>query len=184
MLYVQKLKELKLATASMITVSSFKFSFHVHVEMFTAVQQLSEGTLYHLRPKHPVIDAVGYLKVDEQLWLLLIQESLSPYTNHRLKAGDLMSTVTGDEKSYHKEANNWVEYYYCCVRDETERSKLKSMYVYISHKELHNGDPSTLADSSQRSCMKDMYLGLNMNGTGCAKFITREAETVTYQNIN
>lgn len=72
---------------------SCKFSFSAHVEMCTAVKQLNRGTLYHLRPEHPVIDAVGYVKVDGQPWLLMIQVSLSQYKQHDSKAGDLMNRV-------------------------------------------------------------------------------------------
>ena len=42
------------------------------------------------RPKHPVINAVGYLTLNEKPWLLMIQVSLSPYKEHRPKAKILL----------------------------------------------------------------------------------------------
>ena len=52
----------------------------------------------HLRDKHPIIDAVGRLKdQNDKEWLLLIQVSLSTYSEHKSKAGDLQKQITWPE---------------------------------------------------------------------------------------
>ena len=54
------------------------------------VRELKLGVLYHLRPFHPVIDAVGYLESqDKQPWLVLVQVSLLDYVQHTSKAQHL-----------------------------------------------------------------------------------------------
>lgn len=84
-------------------VVSSKFSFSVRVDMSTStVKQLNKDTLYHLRLRHPVIDAVGYFEVNAQPWLLMMQVSLTPYAKHGSKAGDLLKPVAGDEANYYK----------------------------------------------------------------------------------
>ena len=78
------------------TFKSFKahqyleLSIHVPWRMAPAI-----GTLYLLRHKHS-IDAIRYLECNEdrEMYLLLIQISLSPYKSHRTKSGHLHNTIT------------------------------------------------------------------------------------------
>jgi len=50
------------------------------------IEELSLGTLYHLKYTYPVIDAVGYLKVDECPSLVFVQVLLTPYTTIQRKS--------------------------------------------------------------------------------------------------
>ena len=54
--------------------------------------------IVQLREKHPVIDAVARVRDQtDKEWLLLIQVSLSAYSEHKSKAGDLQKQITWPE---------------------------------------------------------------------------------------
>ena len=93
---------------------------------------MTEGILYHLREKHPVIDAVGKFKEakGQKVWLLMVQVSLSSYTQHRSKAANLLDRVTGPEST--TTTTNWLEYYSHLGTTPKETC----MYVYISPDEI------------------------------------------------
>ena len=57
------------------------------------ITELSHGMLYHLKYTYPVIDAVGYLDVDNVASLVFVQVSLSPYSSHSTKMSDLTTTT-------------------------------------------------------------------------------------------
>ena len=61
------------------------------VEDSTEIKKLPAGILYHLRYTYPVIDAIGYLKVNGNYYLVFVQLSLSEYRYHRTKMSDLTS---------------------------------------------------------------------------------------------
>ena len=131
---------------------------------------MTEGVLYHLREKHPVIDAVGKFKEakGQKVWLLMVQVSLSSYTQHRSKAANLLDRVTGPEPT----TTNWLEYY---SHLGGTTPKEACMYVYISPDEIEQEGqlPShTLAETGQRSRTKDLFLGLVANRSETAKTIT------------
>ena len=56
---------------------------------------MEAGVLYHLRHRHPVIDAVGILKRQDKkkYHLVFIQISMSKYSNHSSKIEDLFGTI-------------------------------------------------------------------------------------------
>ena len=132
---------------------------------------MTEGVLYHLREKHPVIDAVGKFKEakGQKVWLLMVQVSLSSYTQHRSKAANLLDRVTGPEST--TTTTNWLEYYSHLGTTPKETC----MYVYVSPDEIEQEGqlPShTLAETGQRSRTEDLFLGLVANRTETAKTIT------------
>ena len=133
---------------------------------------MNEGILYHLRDKHPVIDAVGIFKekASRKEWLLMVQVSLSSYTRHKSKAVNLLDSVTGPENFYRQEKNwNWLQYYSHLGATTSNR-----MYIYICPDEIHKGQlPSdTLADTGDRSRTKGLFLGLVEGGTETSNTIT------------
>ena len=121
------------------------------------LQGITLGCLVHLREKHPVIDAVGRLKDQAgKEWLLLIQVSLSAYSEHKSKAGDLQKQITFPESNVSASANcTWLQYYrdLCCADQDC-------MYVYISPKEVDANPAKVLAEAGIHSRTKDLYLGL------------------------
>ena len=163
-----------------VEVKSARFSFRVNVAMSTAVKQLVAGTLYHLRPGHSVLDAVGYLVVDEQPWLLMIQVSLSTYSNHKSKLGNLLDAIDKKEKEYDSNAKNWLQYYRS--RMPTAKSDLKFMYIYISPLEfLDFGKPSdTLEYHGTITSQEDVFVGLVVKSSDCANFVTKEYEIIVH----
>ena len=64
-----------------------------------AINQLQLGMLHHLRYTYPVIDAIGYLRVDGTPSLVFVQISLSEYSKHFTKMDDLNTTVAPEDNS-------------------------------------------------------------------------------------
>lgn len=56
------------------------------------------GTLYLLRDRHPVIDAIGVLKSDGFVYLILLQLSLQEYSKHESKSQDIFKFIKSPEK--------------------------------------------------------------------------------------
>ena len=130
------------------------------------VKTLMKQVLYHLRPFHPVVDAVGYTEDSKgNKWLLLIQVSLSTYSDHKSKASNLLDPLKGPERDIHIQrgadpVNNWIDYYRGCIVNETERTEAKVMYIYISPEEFFSTDAAgkvcnTLALPAQMSQSKE-----------------------------
>jgi hypothetical protein len=88
-------------------VGSYIFEFHVKQRPGTPVKKIQPNVLYHLRPNHPVIDAVAYVNQT----LVLIQVSLSKYEVHKSKAGDLQNIIQGCECDIEPDLPKWLEYY-------------------------------------------------------------------------
>ena len=64
-----------------------------------ALKSLIPDQLYHLRPGHPVIDAVCFATgSNHEQYLLLIQASLSTYADHHSKACDIRKNIVSKEK--------------------------------------------------------------------------------------
>ena len=82
---------------------TFSFTASVSLTFGSPLKAVAEGILYQLRPCHPVIDAVAYVKVKKIQWLLLIQVSLSAYDKHRSQIQHLKNYVIGCEKNQPKE---------------------------------------------------------------------------------
>lgn len=83
-------------------------------------EELTDGTIYFLRPSHSVIDAVGCFGAH----LLLIQISLQPYEKHNSKAKDLWKPMPTAR-------NDTILEYYRGLTKATE-----SMYVYLSPQQI------------------------------------------------
>lgn len=73
---------------------TFEFKSHITLGSNLPVKDLVEGVLYHVRPFHPVIDAIAYVMVDAVSWLLYIRVSLTPYAGHRSKAKNLQVKIS------------------------------------------------------------------------------------------
>lgn len=149
--------------------ANFKFTARVQCRSGQALTRMEEGILYHLRAKHPVIDAAARVNDGNgKKWLLLLQVSLSPYKEHMSKAADLKNHVTGPERDY--QDCTWLEYY-CRISQSVppagQEEARSCMYVYISPKEYASEtNPSdTLGDVGIRSRTKELFLGLVLDGT-------------------
>ena len=130
-------KSESLASQSDLKVLRATFSQHIDHDSGSAVQGLLDGVVHHLRPFHPVIDAVAYAKIDDIPWLFLIQVSTSDYKTHLTKSGvnDLKNTVQGCEKAAADESTTWLQYYQQRVPEEVSAT-CRHMYVYVSPKEF------------------------------------------------
>ena len=64
----------------------------------TEIQQLTPGTLYHLRYTYPVIDAIGYLKFNHAYVLVFVQVSLSEYPRHKTKMEHLETVMAPEDQ--------------------------------------------------------------------------------------
>ena len=115
---------------------SFTFESTSRVTEQKPLKELKEGVLYHLRPFHPMIDAVAYVHDkhvrggdEKEAWLLLIQVSLSSYScshMHTSKAKDLLKPPTGCEQS--ENCLSWIQYYRNCIPVDREED-VNVMYV-------------------------------------------------------
>ena len=97
----------------------------------TPLRALKEGCLYRLRSQHPVIDYVAVVTdtVSKQHWLLLLQVSLSKYTDHTAKAGDLKRNVKGPEMG--KEQTTWLQYYQALAKNCLAAPILLKLCTYM-----------------------------------------------------
>lgn len=151
----------------------FRFKSHISKQdsNLPVTQRLMDGTLVYLRPGHPVMDAVAYIKVDGMPWLLFIQVSLSEYGNHKSQAKDLCNQVTGCEKR--EERCTWIEYYRSRL-PESVKDSARLMYVYISPKNLVEGSTETLKNYGLRDQGNDIYFGMFLNNSESAMFIATQ----------
>ena len=93
--------------------------------------QIVVGTLYHCKYTYPVIDGLGYLKIDaadrhvSEVTLCFIQVSLSKYAEHRTKLNDLNTHNPPEDSS-----KNILQYYKGLV---PRGYKIKeTVYIYVS----------------------------------------------------
>ena len=143
------------------------------------VKELVNGVLYHLRPNHPVIDAVGYFEKSGGKYLLLIQVSLTDCINHRSKAVDIKKAVRGCERTIVDQgAKNWLEYY-CRRIPNTDVSALTCIYVYIGPNDFYtSGDIYSRFLPGTKTT--DVFFGLVIGSSLSAKEITRLYRTVVH----
>lgn len=99
--------------------TSVKFN-DINILKTAFVKKPIPGTLYHLRPKHPVIDMIG--SCDGHLWLL--QLSLQPYRSHKTKFKDLFEQFPTLEFG-----KNTIISYYAALFGTCEE---KVVYIYVS----------------------------------------------------
>ena len=124
-LYKQKFFNM-MKTQVTISVSNLKqtktvsFSNICDVEM---IEELSLGTLYHLKYTYPIIDGVGYLEVDGHPSLVFVQVSLTPYTNHSTKIKDLNTTTAPEDNS-----QTILQHCTGIIR----KSSVSKIYVYVT----------------------------------------------------
>lgn len=83
------------------------------------------GMVYHLTYTYPVIDGVGYLKAlgSENLSLVFIQVSISPYTQHKTKLIDLFDHAAPEDPN-----KSILQYY----KELCSESIQETLYVYVS----------------------------------------------------
>ena len=171
-------------------VEPLKATFNIFIDHVsdTPVIGLLDGVLHHLRPFHPVLDAVAYVNIKDNPWLFLIQVSLSEYKSHRSKISDLTNKIQGIEKETNlKESKKkketepdctWLEYYRQQL-PENVSSQCKCMYLYISPENFVEPDTrQSLRDYDLRNSDKsvDVYFGCIMKGSGSAEFVKQVAD--------
>ena len=161
------------AIATQDDLKAITFLFSCNSSML--IQGLGEGVLYHLRPGHPVIDAVAFVKVDDTPWLLLIQVSISAYKDHKSKAEHLLKEVEGYEKQSLKngKSSNWLDYYRNLI-PPAERVGLKSMYIYISTQDFIEMDVSSIVSHEYNLRFRrdpGYFFGLILQGSNSSRYI-------------
>jgi hypothetical protein len=167
---------------------SIVFQFESQISMQESalpfVNRLMNGTLVHLRPCHPVMDAVAYITKEDIPWLLFVQVSLSEYDDHKSKAMDVYNEVQGCERNTEHCSKwtgkmTWIDYY-CSLLPEDVQPNVQLMYVYISPKNFVEGSVETLKQYTLRdlnSNARQVFLGMIQNSSDSAMFIAaKEAE--------
>ena len=91
------------------------------------ITDLTEGFLYHLKFTYPVIDAVGYLSVNETLSLVFVQVSLSPYGKHQTKLEDLFTMPAPEDQT-----KTIFEYCKDLIGKGQRRRRISALYVYVT----------------------------------------------------
>jgi hypothetical protein len=162
-----------------------EIKFCIKMEANQPVTELEPGVLYQLRPSHPVIDAVLYVEKSDRVLLFLIQVSISTYSIHDSKAGDLKNTITGCELTNKGGLPcNWLDYYKCLPKKCRETKEITCIYLYLSPNELYSGggeDPaSLLKDLGTKSHTSDLFLGLITYNTECSSFVQEQYREVCY----
>ncbi len=162
--------------------NSFSFKYCVTQNSNSPVKSLASDVLYHLRPCHPVIDAVACVMVDDKPWLLLIQVSLSAYKGHDSKFKDLKNQIKGCERTSLRKDCTWIDYYKQKVPANFKEG-LQCMYIYISPKNFIEKDASSDYTYDLRKKKKDyvnnVYFGLIMKDSVTAAFIALKETEVT-----
>lgn len=108
--------------------------------------ELKHRQIYHLRQRHPAIDAVAFIDGDKESFtlndatvsckcLFLLQLSTSAYKNHEAKGSDIKKTIPAMEGG----KGSIAEYYQNLCPSTVD----KVIYVYISPKETSTSPPSS-----------------------------------------
>ena len=87
-------------------------------------EDMSLGVLYHLRYTYPIIDGIGYLKVNETPSIIFVQISLSEYKHHSTKLKDLSEYQAPEDKS-----KTILQYYRSKV---CSKRNIQLLYLYVS----------------------------------------------------
>ena len=116
----------------------FEFKSHISKQdsALPVAEPLMNDTLVHLRPCHPVIDAVAYVTAEDKPWLLFVQ--VSEYEKHNSKAMDIYNEVQGCERnaahcSKHTDEgkvhySTWIEYYCSLLPEDVRHSVNVHLY--------------------------------------------------------
>ena len=159
----------------------FVFEDRVNLKVSEPAKKLKMGVLYHLRPCHPVVDAVAYVyDQDGKPWLLLIQMSIFTYSSckfdYRSEVKRLLQKPSGCEVVCDKQSVNWIQYYRHCV-DKEVQGDVNVMYIilYLSPQEfIETGE---LADTLKKfrvlSHLTDFFFGLVMKSSKSASFVSQ-----------
>ena len=101
------------------------------------VVSMERGVLYHLRHKHPVVDAVGILRrMDKRKYhLVFIQVSMSKYSRHHTKIEDIYDKVDCIELK-NSSHTSILEFYKSMTSPPV--TARKAFYLYISPMEVDN----------------------------------------------
>ena len=132
------LNSLTVATNS-TTTYTFPALIPAPTQLCSAVDVLVLNQLNHLRPGHPAIDGVCLAKdINGDLYILLIQVSLSHYSKHTSKAIDIHKSVVGIERSKRAPAlggTYTIATYYQSIPAEKINDE-NVIYVYASPEEI------------------------------------------------
>lgn len=120
------------------TAKSLKFAGLTLDKQLTAplAEKLTKQRVYYLRMKHPVIDAIGLLQVENEEYLVMLQVSLSPHKDHRSKASDITKAVDKQERVACKYDTKLTiaEYYQKLAGVDDEHTA----YIYTSPKQVYS----------------------------------------------
>ena len=107
------------------------------VEIIETDTQLITGSLYEMRARYPIVDAVGYLKetTSEEKWLAFIQLSISSHARHKSMHGVFKKAPRGvlNKSSKGKQSPTIFKYYRELCKETSK--PMKVLLLYISPKE-------------------------------------------------
>ena len=177
------------------SVSTFDILVHASQPAGAPLTKMVKGVLYHLRMKHPVIDAVGLLTDARNTdWLVMLQISLAPYRKHSSKAQNLFEKVKAPELTCTHTAGCSILTYYRMLAADTIASgsggasteagsgnsstqhSPSTMYIYISPENV--GSPEDLKESGISAKTKELYLGVVLKNSDTHYFIERQVAQV------
>ena len=111
------------------------------------LNNITQNTLYHLRNDHPIIDGIGFVTNEiGEYWLVYIQFSITPYSNHDANLKTLLSEKKGS-KNYKELAGDdapptLFEYYQNLASKIGALDKSRILYIYASTKTFYSNDAS------------------------------------------
>ena len=139
-----------------------------------ALTSIFSSTLYHLRVQHPAIDAVGLFKndLDDDMYLVLLQVSLSTYANHEAKSVDIYKSVSSFESHFSPNSCTIAAYYKNLARVDEQHV----VYIYLSPKEYYSsGDILAALNVStvetRNSERENYWFGLVQENTNTSLFV-------------
>ena len=123
------------------------------------LDDITKNILYQLRSDHPIIDGIEFITNElGDYWLVFIQVSVSPYSNHDPNLETLLSQKEGS-KHYKELAGDdapptMFEYYENLTSKMDAFDKSRILYIYISTTTFYNNDTNVFKPMSRHSQQK------------------------------
>ena len=107
------------------------------VELVETDTQLITGSLYEMRARYPIVDAVGYLEetISDEKWLVFIQLSISSHTKHKSMHGVFKKAPRGTFKKSSKDKQSPTIFQHFRELCKETSKPMKVLLLYISPKE-------------------------------------------------
>ena len=128
------------------------------VELIETDTQLITGSLYEMRARYPIVDAVGYLKetTSEEKWLVFIQLSISSRTRHKSMHDVFKKAPRGtfNKSSKGKRSPTIFKHYRGLCKETSKPMNVLLLYIspkeyFKTSKEQEEKDPILLPNLKQ-----------------------------------